>query len=143
MKIAIIQGGLVENVIVGDIVDYPTGVDLTNVTPQPGIRWTYAAGVFTAPAYVATTITGTQRVTIIGRLTPVEMHAWHRAMSRATATNTPVVADRNALYAWVKWEAMPKDVDLNDSDIQGLKSVWMALGMTQARADAILAPTIQ
>lgn len=76
-------------------------------------------------------------------MTPIEFHAWQRAAQRALATNSPAVADRNALYAWSRWESMQGTVDMASSDIQGLKGVWVALGMTQARADELLAPLSQ
>lgn len=81
-----------------------------------------------------------QRADLLKRMTPAEFHAWQRAAQRALDTNTPVVADRNALYAWSRWESMNGVVDLTSSDMQGLKGVWVALGMTQARADELLTP---
>jgi hypothetical protein len=87
-------------------------------------------------------ITEIQRADLLARMTPVEVHGWVRAAQRAKNTNTPAVADRNALYAWVRWESMRGDVDLTSDDIRGLAQVWIALGMTQARAEEILAPLV-
>jgi len=44
---ALITEGRVSNVIVADA--WPDGVDLTGLTPQPGIGWAYDGSVFTAP----------------------------------------------------------------------------------------------
>jgi hypothetical protein len=85
-------------------------------------------------------LTDIQRADLLARLTPTELHAWRRACQRALDTNSPAAADRNALYAWARWESMNGVVDMSGEDIQGLKGVWVALGMTQARADELLAP---
>lgn len=86
------------------------------------------------------TVTDVQRADLLARMTPVEVHGWVRAAERARNTNTPTLADRNALYAWVRWESMRGDVDLTSDDIKGLAQVWIALGMTPARAEEILRP---
>jgi hypothetical protein len=88
----------------------------------------------------ALTTSGIRKHLLLKRMTPAEAHAWYRAFQRAANTNTPVVADRNALFAWLRWAEMDGEVDMSSEDIQGLKSVWVAMGMTQARADAILVP---
>lgn len=144
MILALIENGIVRNVVLGDLAQFPGAIDVTGVVPQPGIGWGYDGNTFTAPPPPPPVlVTQIERAGLLARMTPAEVHAWHRAMTRATATNTPVVADRNALYAWLRWESMRGDVDMASSDIQGLKSVWVALGMTQTRADALLAPLVQ
>lgn len=87
-------------------------------------------------------VTAIQRAQLLGRMTPVELHRWYRAAQRAAATNSPTVADRNALYAWLRWEQMDGTVDLSDADVRGLASVWIALGMTPERAEELLAPLV-
>ena len=113
----------------------PNSIDVTGIAVRPQVGWTQLAGEF-----VPTTSNNVTRASLLSRLTPAELHAWYRASERARLTNTPVVADRNALYAQVRFEALPMTVDLTSADITGLKSVWVALGMTQARADALLTP---
>lgn len=82
------------------------------------------------------------RAALLARMTPAEVHNWRRAAQRALdAQPTSVVAaDRNALYAWTRFEAFDQFMELRGNDLQGLKSVWMALGMSSARADELLTP---
>lgn len=140
---AVIKNGKVENIIVADA--RPDGIDVTATDPRPGVGWSYDGTTFTAPpapVYVPQPQITLQRAILLARMTATEIHAWIRAVKRAEATNTPTAADRNALYAWYRWDAMGNDVDLTGDDMQGLKSVWVALGMTQARADEILTPVV-
>lgn len=88
-------------------------------------------------------VTQLERTQLLARMTPVEVHGWIRATQRALATNTPTVADRDALYAWTRWQAMQDSVDLTSADIVGLAQIWIALGMTPARAQELLAPLVQ
>ena len=46
--LAIIESGVVANVIVAD--EWPNGIDVTELTPQPGIGWLYDGQGFTPPA---------------------------------------------------------------------------------------------
>lgn len=140
---ALVEAGVVANVIHAEAWD--GGIDVTDLSPRPGPGWLYDGTTFTPPPASPPppiTTNSIQRAALLKRMTPVELHAWIRAGQRAQATNTPVDADRNALYAWVRWQSMDGIVDLSSDDIQGLKSVWMALGMTQARADALLTPMV-
>ena len=45
--IAIIENGTVVNAIVAD--SWPDGIDITDITPRPGIGWSYDGQAFTAP----------------------------------------------------------------------------------------------
>lgn len=136
---ALVENGIVTNVIRAEA--WPGGIDVTDLSPRPGPGWLYDGATFTPPpAPAPVPVNAIQRAALLKRMTPVELHAWIRAGQRAQATNTPVDADRNALYAWVRWQSMDGVVDLSSDDIQGLKSVWMALGMTQARANELLTP---
>lgn len=138
---ALVENGIVTNVIRAEA--WPGGIDVTDLTPRPGPGWLYDGTTFTPPpAPAPVPVNAIQRAALLKRMTPVELHGWLRAAQRAQATNTPVDADRNALYAWVRWQSMDGIVDLSSDDIQGLKSVWVALGMTQARADALLTPLV-
>lgn len=138
---ALVENGIVTNVILAEAWD--GGIDVTDLVPRPGPGWGYDGASFTpppAPTPTPVPINDVQRAALLKRMTPTELHAWVRAAQRAQSTNSPVVADRNALYAWVRWESMDGVVDLTSDDIQGLKSVWVALGMTQARANELLTP---
>lgn len=70
MKYAIIESELVTNVIMADkdFVDanYPTAVDITDESPQPGRGWAYSEGEFTPPEK-------TDQPTVPSRI-PVEVH---------------------------------------------------------------------
>lgn len=46
--LAIIENGVVANVIVAD--EWPNGIDVTDLTPRPGIGWLYDGQAFTPPA---------------------------------------------------------------------------------------------
>lgn len=137
---AVIDNGIVTNVVLAETWN---GIDVTDVSPRPGPGWLYNGATFTPPLPTIVTLSEVQRADLLARMTPVEVHGWVRAAERARNTNTPTLADRNALYAWVRWESMRGDVDLTSDDIRGLAQVWIALGMTQARAEEILAPLVQ
>lgn len=139
---AIVENGVITNIILAD--SWPDAIEVTGLAPRPSIGWTYDGTTFTAPpappAPPAIEVTQIERAGLLARMTPVEVHGWIRAAQRAQATNTPVVADRNALYAWYRWESMNGVVDMASDDIKRLAQVWMSLGMTQARAAEILTP---
>lgn len=137
---ALLTGNTVTNVIVANA--WPGGIDVTDLNPRPSIGWTYDGVTFSPPVPTPVTLTQIERTQLLARMTPVELHGWYRAAQRAANSNTPTDADRNALYAWLRWEAMHNDVDLSSSDIIGLGNVWIALGMSQARATELLSPLI-
>lgn len=47
--LAIIAAGLVENVILGSPEDFPGCVDVSGLTPRPGVGWTYDGSEFAPP----------------------------------------------------------------------------------------------
>lgn len=117
---AIIESGVVTNVIRAE--SWPGGIDVTNTAPRPGPGWTYDGMSFAPPPVAPVEVTAIERSALLARMTPQELHAWR------------------PLYAWLRWEALEQTVDLTSADIRGLKNVWMALGMTAARAEELLAP---
>ena len=136
---AITKNGKVENIIVAD--SWPDGIDVTDAKPRPGPGWTYDGTTFIPPPEPPRIeVTQIERAALLERMTPAEVHGWIRAAQRAQASNTPVAVDRNALYSWVRWQAMQGAVDMASDDIKGLAQVWIALGMTQARAVELLRP---
>lgn len=140
--IAFLSNGVIANIGIFPDNHQPSAgqLDVTNV--PAGVGWAVVSGVpIEPPAVPPPPQTVVARSVIYARMTAVEIHAWRRAVVRAEATNSPVAADRDALYAWYRFNALPDDaVDLTKSEVTGLKAIWMALGMTAARADAILAP---
>lgn len=143
-RIAFVSAGVITNIAVfgSDFVPSLGQVDVTNI--PAGIGWAVVNGVPVAPAPPAPAPqTVVARSAIYERMSAAEIHAWRRAVVRAEATNTPAAADRNACYAWHRFNALPDDaVDLTKSEVTGLKAIWMALGMSAARADVILAPVV-
>lgn len=72
---AIIEGGIVANVILADEWD---GVDVTDLDPRPSPGWAYDGQSFAPPAPVEPVIATTPRMTHFGflsRLTPQERTA--------------------------------------------------------------------
>lgn len=47
--LALIDAGIVVNAIIGDTVDFPDAVDVTDLDPRPGPGWTYDGVTFTPP----------------------------------------------------------------------------------------------
>lgn len=138
---ALIESGKVHNVITADA--WSDGIDVTDLPDRPAPGWAYDGTTFTRPAPIVVTEDEIERAGLLARMTPLEVHVWYRAAQRAGNTNTPTVTDRNALYAWLRWESMRGEVDLSSEDVRGLASVWIALGMTQARAAELLQPLVQ
>lgn len=48
--LALITSGLVANVIVGEVADYPGAIDVTDLSPRPAPGWNYDGDEFTPPA---------------------------------------------------------------------------------------------
>lgn len=68
---AIIEGGIVANVIVADA--WPNAIDVTDANPRPGPGWTYDGEAFAPPVPVAPVVPKTPYMTHYGflsRLTP-------------------------------------------------------------------------
>lgn len=47
--LALIAGGVVQNVILGDPADFPDAIDVTDLNPRPGPGWLYQGGEFDPP----------------------------------------------------------------------------------------------
>lgn len=143
-RIALIRNSIVVNVIESSMefaasLGYDYAIEHAEASPG----WGYVNGAFVRPEQAPPVeVTAIERSDLLARMTPVEVHGWIRAAQRAQATNTPNVADRNALYAWTRWQALPGTVDLTSADILGLANVWVALGMAPARAQELLTPLV-
>lgn len=80
--IAIIDGGIVANVILADA--WPDGIDVTDLSPRPGPGWTYDGTTFVSPAAVETVVQTTPYMTHFGflsRLTPQERTRVRKAVA--------------------------------------------------------------
>lgn len=144
--LALLSGGIVVNVVEGNAVDFPGCEDISSLSgaARPSIGWA-RTGPMAYARPVAATTSVIAKVELLKRMTPAEYHLWARAAQVAADTNqsgtaTPPVANRNALFALAQFNAMPEFVDMASANLQGLKNVWIGVGITSARADAILAP---
>lgn len=92
--LAIIENGVVANVILAD--SWPSGIDITDITPRPGPGWLYDGQVFTAPEPVEPVVQTTPYMTHIGfllRMTPQE-----RTAVRAATASDPILDDAMFLF---------------------------------------------
>ena len=100
--LAIIEGGIVANVIIADA--WPGGIDVTDLTPRPGPGWTYDGTAFTPPAIVAPApqpVATTPRMSHFGflsRLTPQTRLAIRDRTDKASAQYDPILDDAMFLF---------------------------------------------
>lgn len=139
-----INNGVVVNGAVGNN-DWNPGsgwVDVTDHQPPVGIGWTYTNGVFSAPPEPVITLTKAERVSVLRRFTPTELHAWRRAVVRAEATNTPAAADRQLCYGWHLWIEQPEVAEMENADIVQLATWLVQHGVlaNAQRAKDVFAP---
>lgn len=97
---AIIENGLVVNVIDAPA-DWPVGVRIDTLSPQPGIGWTYDGANFanpnppatTPPVEAPTTTPYMSHFGFLSRLTPAE-----RTAIRAATASDPILDDAMFLF---------------------------------------------
>ena len=100
--LAIIEGGIVANVILAD--EWPGAVDVTDLDPRPGPGWTYDGTAFTPPAIVAPApqpVATTPRMSHFGflsRLTPQARLAIRDRTDKASANYDPILDDAMFLF---------------------------------------------
>ena len=137
-RFAIVKGDIVDCVVISDApIDRGLGeiwIDLTNVVPEPGPRWTYKDGVFSKPVAppepVYTVVT---KVAFRFRFTDAE----YAAILAAAKTDTEV-------QAWYETFNMVSSVDLdNQRTKDGVANLVSKNLLTQARADEILTAPVQ
>lgn len=140
--IASIENDIVVNIGVFDA-DYEPGPGQLDVTDSDaGVGWLLVNGVLEPPAVQPLQpVTTIEKSAFIARFIDTEFHAWKRAATRADATTSPSVADRAAQKAWYIFETLPLQIDLLDPKVLGFKSAWLGVGITEARANAILMPS--
>ena len=132
--LAIIENGVVANVIVADA--WPSGIDITNFTPRPGPGWTYDGTTFSPPAPPApapsapTTTPFMSHFGFLSRLTPQE----RTAVRSATATD-PVLDDAMFLFN------SAERIDVTLPTTQQLVGYLAQQGhITQSRVPELLSP---
>jgi len=97
--LAIIEGGIVANVILAD--EWPGAVDVTDLDPRPGPGWTYDGEAFAPPAPVDPVIATTPRMTHFGflsRLTPQARLAIRDRTDKTSANYDPILDDAMFLF---------------------------------------------
>lgn len=143
--LAIVEEGVVRNVIRGLPADFPGSIDVTDLPQRPAPDWTYAAGVFTRPAFVERERFGVLKAEILREMTPVEYATWE-GIAQAVRANPGGATgpQRVALKALAIFNAYPPLFDKRDASFGGLKTVWVNAGIvaTEARADAIIAAAL-
>lgn len=96
-NIALIENGIVTNVIVADA--WPSGIDVTDLTPRPGPGWAYNGTTFSPPAPPAqapsapTTTPFMSHFGFLSRLSPTE-----RTAIRAATKTDPILDDAMFLF---------------------------------------------
>lgn len=130
--IALIENGIVTNVIVAD--SWPGGIDVTDLTPRPGPGWTFANGVFTAPpAPVEPVVQTTPYMTQYGWLSRITQPK--RTAIRNLGKTDAVVEDALFLFQ------IAGRIDVSLTETQQLVGYLQMLGVIDAAdAAALLAP---
>lgn len=135
-KFAVIRGEIVDGIALAEAPLETDGVwiDLTDVSPQPGPRWTYKNGVFSPPVEPPVPISWkVTKVAMISRFTPQEY------VGIVSATKTDV-----EVQAWYDLFQAASSVDLQDQrTIAGINALVSKNLITQARADTILTTPAQ
>ena len=101
--IAIIENGTVVNAIVAD--SWPDGIDITDITPRPGIGWSYDGQAFIAPPAPPPPepepVQTTPRMSQFGfltRLTAQQRLAIRDRTDKASANYDPILDDAMFLF---------------------------------------------
>jgi hypothetical protein len=93
-----------------------TAVDVTSVSPRPGIGWAYSGGTFTAPAPVTA-------------LAPRDQV---KAFGRAVAVSDAVSTAGKQVVASLLWPLLQA---IEDDDTAVVTSMWSALAATLGSGD--------
>jgi hypothetical protein len=130
--LAIIEGGIVANVIVAD--SWPGGIDITDLTPRPGPGWTYDGQSFAPPAPSVPVVQTTTKMTHLGFLDRMQPDEWARFEGLLSQS-------AEARFAKAKFD-VARDVDVARADVQTFAQTLRAVGvlLTDERVTALLAP---
>ena len=126
--VAIIENGIVSNVIVGD--EWPGGVRIEHLDPRPGIGWAYDGETFTAPPQpepepgpvLPRHIT---RLAFLQRITMNEHVAIELASIHDPASDTATLRKMLQLVNAATW------IDLDRPDTRGMVQQIEAMGMLE------------
>lgn len=98
-RFALIESGIVTNVIVADA--WPGGIDVTNLTPRPSPGWTYDGVTFVAPPVVTPPVATTSYMSHFGflsRFTPQQRLAIRERTNAASPNYDPALDDAMFLF---------------------------------------------
>lgn len=135
-RFAIIMDSKICNIAIADESQDPSWVDLTELSPEPGIHWSYADGVFTAPPPPPPPVPEPNIITktaMMARFTDDEF------------VDVLVKAKRDIkVEAWLMKFNAAATFDLDDArTISGIDLLVSKLVLTQERATAILTGPVQ
>lgn len=135
-KFAVIKGDIVDGIALSEapLETDGTWIDVTDMNPQPGPRWTYKNGIFLPPVDPPVpVIWRISKVAMISRFTSQEY------VGIVSATKTDV-----EVQAWYDLFQAASLVDLQDArTVAGVNSLVGKSLLTQARADEILTTAAQ
>lgn len=135
-KFAIVKGNIVDRVVISDapLDAYGVWIDLTNVSPEPGIDWTYDGSAFAPPVVPAD-----NRPPIITKV------AFRFRLTDAEYVGILSAAETDAEVAsWVETFNMVSGIDLNNQRTKdGVANLVSKNLLTQARANEILTAPVQ
>ena len=136
-EFAIIQNGVVRNVIVADE-GWPEGINITTLDPKPAIGWSFVDGAFVAPPVEAA-----PEPTPAPTHTPIMTHL--SFLERMTADEYGrfeglLAQSVEARFARAKFD-MARDVNVTRTDVQTFAYTLRAVGvlLSDERVAALLA----
>ena len=129
--LAIIEGGIVANVIVADA--WPNAIDVTDLVPRPGPGWSFYGETFAPPAPVDPVVQTTPYMTQYGWLSRISQQK--RTAIRNLGKTDEVVEDALFLFQ------IAGRIDVSLPETQQLVGYLQTLGVIDANdAAALLEP---
>ena len=136
--LALMSGNRVENVIVGELADYPGSIDVTTLNPRPAAGWTRENGVFAPPPPAPPQSLGTKITRLAFRdrigtpsLVAIELASVHNPAAtqqeQAFAAQLRVMAENLRIATFI---------DLSRPDTRGGIQALEAAGLIPAGAAA-------
>ena len=137
-RFAIVTDGVVSNIVIADEPMSIGGlwVDLTDVTPAPGIHWSYADGVFAPPPAPPAPVPPPNIITKIAMITRFTDPEF---VGILTAAKTDPEVE-----GWYARFSAATTINLDDArTVSGVDMLVTKTLLTQARATAILTDPVQ
>jgi hypothetical protein len=140
--LALIAGGVVQNVILGEIAEYPGAIDVTDLNPRPAAGWLYQAGDFDPPPPAAAPNLGTRITKLAFRqrltdpvLVAIELAAIHNPA--ATPQQQQFAAQLRVMLENVRVATF---IDLSRPDTRAGVQALEAAGLLPSAAAVLDAP---